>query len=827
MSTARWTFAVMLVAGCSTLAPKPPEVECVSNEDCVQSRGPGFVCDVDVCRDGSESPPLSYIGLDLQEVAGGQAQFRAEIAGCDRELDDLDDSTIEVLSVPRREVAQQLNLAVYDEDSTNEQGPLLITSAHTIAQGSRFARDELRRQVRYAPEPDDEPEAFVAVSWPRYHEDDELPTFLGDGGYLVWQTQPLPTEEGQQARALRYQHLSPPVTEDDALPCSTDLDCCGDLDDCDEDDVRNACIVSLGACRKPFDDVVTYTYVYENDCDRELGGRAVSVDTQLNELGPMPAGASVTIRHADPNIAELATCLNVSPPQTCDALGLFRLDPEPLEDREPECDDDAACGEGLRCDTVTSQCELPLGGRVAWTGTVAADATPGLEGQVDARVYTYCDGLDNDADPLTRVFDVTVTPPESLGAPSVTLRSSVVFSPLQAGGQGGEASFGGDLCVPTLGELEDVALSLSGAPRELLPGYTCCDVDCLPRTADDAALGAPEPRSQCVGATSGSTATFRAETPLMIDPEVLDAWNSGESSCIPIVAESDGTVGVLRRSGACGSLDMDGVPLTQCDLRLPAGEDGELEYKLRIETPVGSVSGSLDTTLNVLADAGTTLSELALPDRILLQGRVQVSDCDPEAQTDGDCGSPGAQVLAERLRMAGESVDNVPGPYVHQVSTFFDPSKPSGEQAGAYVLPLDPGVWVVTALPDSGTDGGPARLELLDLRDAAARESHDFFLEPGILVTVDVSSFDRRSQIIPLDTGSWALPTQFQLIHPDRAGQPDEVLDLGAPGECLSTDPSLGCRIRRLIGGSSLPPTQLGQVRFTTRDLDLQAVDCQ
>jgi hypothetical protein len=829
MTRRRLPLLLLLGLGCSTLAPKPAEVECFTNEDCVTSFGEGFVCDVDVCRDGSESPPLTYIGLDLQEVAGGQAQFRTEIEGCDRELADLDDSTIEVLSVPRREVAQQLALAVYDQAVVGDESPPLIASAHTITQGSRFARDELRRQVTYAPMDEDEEEEFIVVSWPRYHEDNDLPSYLGEGGYLVWETQPLPLDEGVQARALRYQMLSPPVVEvveGEERPCVTDLDCCEDPEDCDEDDVRNACITSLGACRDPFDVTYTYTYLYEDGCDRELGGRGVTVDTQLNELGPLPTGTSVTIRHADPTPEEAAACLEVSPTAPCEALGLLRLDPTPVADRAPECTSDGECAEGLRCDIETSQCELPLGGLTAWAGTTTESAT-GLLGQVDARVYTYCEEVINSSEQLPRVFDVTITPPESLGAPQVTLRANASFTPLQAGGQGGEAGFGGDLCVPSMGELEDVALSLSGAPRELVEGYTCCDVDCLPRTADDAAIGTPEPRTQCAGATSGSTASFRAETPLVLDADVLERLNDGRSACIPIEAAPDGTVGVLRRSGACGALDMDGSASPQCDLELPAGEDGQRDYALRIETPVGSVSGSRDMTLTVTADAGTTVVDVELPDRILVRGRVSVGGCNREQETDGDCGSPGAQVLAERLRMSGESIDNVPGPYFHQVSTFHDPTAEAGAQDGAYVLPLDAGVWVMTALPDSGTDGGPARLFIVDLREAEATTDRDFELDEGILVTVDVSSFDRRSQIIPLDTGSWRLPTSAQLFHPDRMGQADELLDLGAPGECLSTDETTGCRIRRLIGGSSLPPTQLGQVRFTTRDLDLQAVVCE
>ncbi len=790
-----------IAMGCSTLAPKPPEVECTTNEDCVRREGSGWVCEADVCRDGSGNPPLTYIGLDLREVAGGQPQFRAEFAGCDREVADLDGTSIKVLSLPRREVARRLRLAVY-ESGPGIQDPIPLPSTFTINQGSRFAREDLRRQVAFDLPEESDDEDVVEVGWPRYHIDNDLPSYLGEGGFLVWQTQPLAAEDAP-AQALRYQMLSPPITLGADDTCLSDLDCCPQGETCTEDDVRNACVLSSQECRIPFDEPVTYNYVYAEDCDRTIRGRVISVDRDLNEIGPVP-GASITVRHADPN--------GIQP------LGLPRLDATPVEDRDAECDVTADCADGLRCNTATAQCELPLAGLTAWTGTLPAD-----EGQVDARVFTYCEGLPS-TEPLARSFDVSVTPPEELGSASVTLQASVEFDPIQAG-QTGNASFGGDLCVPALGQLEDFTLALSGEPRTLLEDYTCCDIDCLPRTAEDAESGPPEPRTQCAGATSGSTASFRVETPLVFDDDQLDAWNATDSPCVPIQAEPDGTVGVFRRSGACGSIDMAGTALPQCDVRLAGGDDGgPREYALRIETPTGSVSGSLDVPLTVETGAGTTIVDVELPDRILVRGRVLVSACDREDEADGDCGSPGAQVLAERLRVGDETVDNTPGPYAHQVSTFHDPTELDGNRDGAYILPLDAGVWVVTALPDSGTDGGPARLSILDLREAGAEVDLDFALEAGILVTVDVSSFDRRSQIIPLDTGSWLLETDRQLFHPDA---PDTLLDLGAPGECLSTDGDTGCRIRRLIGGSSLPPTQIGQVRFTTRDTGLNSVDCR
>ncbi|MBV1859271.1 MAG: hypothetical protein KUG77_12725 [Nannocystaceae bacterium] len=793
-----WLVVLTTLAGCSTLAPEPPEVECISNEDCDQD--PGFVCDLGVCRDGGDKPPLALIGFDLREVAGGQAQFRAEVAGCDREVLS-EGTTIPVLSLPRRELAQTLSLGVVGADSTNSnESPL--PSTFTLSQGSRFAREAHRRQVTFDPLPEELLEdALVQVAWPRYLVDNALPPFLEQGGYLVWETQPLPVEDSPPA-ALRYQQLAPPVSYTGELrsPCRGDLDCCVNEDSCDPEDVRNACVLSpgeSGECRAPFNDQVEYTYVYADVCDRPIRGQVVTVDDQLSVLGRLP-GPSVALRHADPQRG---------PP-----LGLPRLDVTQVDMRESECTSTAACAAGLICNTETEQCELPLAGLLAWTGTVPMDPEPGLEGQFDARVYTYCDGLPT-SEPLQRSFDITVTPPES-GLPTVVLHADVDFGPLQAGGQKPIASFGGDLCVPAVGATQVITLALSGEPRTLLDGYTCCDIDCLPRTEDDVD-GPPEPRAQCAGASAGTTPTFRAESPLEFDAERLEAWNADDSPCISLRPDEEGTVGILRRSGACGTPDDTNTTTPQCDLSLPDNGGALRTYDLRIETPTGSVLGSLDTTLDVDASSGATVTEIMLPSRVMVHGRAVVEDC---VEADGDCGSPGAKILAERLRMDEESEAKNAGPYFHQVSTFFDPTKPPGQQAGAYVLLLDPGVWVVTALPDSGTDGGPAPISVLDLRATDSKE-HDFQLETGILVTVDVSSFDRRSEMIPLDTGSYA-----DLSNPDT----EAPLDLGAAGQCLSSEgAAVGCRIRRLVGGASLPPSQIGQVRFTARNLDTNAAaDC-
>jgi hypothetical protein len=239
------------------------------------------------------------------------------------------------------------------------------------------------------------------------------------------------------------------------------------------------------------------------------------------------------------------------------------------------------------------------------------------------------------------------------------------------------------------------------------------------------------------------------------------------------------------------------------------------QYSVRVISPTGSVLQSIDTTIDIPVDVSDPI-QIELPWRPIVRGRVTLpgSLCDESEEDDGDCGSEGAQILAERLRVADETTTNTPGPYFHQVATFRDPDLGHG----AYVLPLDPGVWIMTALPDAGTAGGPARYARVEILPEAEFEQN-FTLDEGILVTFDLATFDRRSLVIPLDIGSWALQG---LQHPDReleADPEDRLLDLMAPGECLG-DAMRGCSIRRLIAGTGLSPTQVGQVRFTARDLE-------
>jgi hypothetical protein len=346
------------------------------------------------------------------------------------------------------------------------------------------------------------------------------------------------------------------------------------------------------------------------------------------------------------------------------------------------------------------------------------------------------------------------------------------------------------------------------APDDAGPDVRCCDVGCLPATTAD--LDGPfDTRSVCSGRTSsGANPTVRFETSIAWTKTLETAWAA--ANCVEPVETADGSMGTLRRFGEC--------PAERDDCRVAdlAGPDAEgpRTYKVRIESPPGSVVGSDDLEIE-MPDPQDPQVVVDLPPRVLVRGFVTLPAdvCDPAQEEDRDCGSDGAVVLAERLAMPGETTTNTPGPYFHELPTGVHPI--TGKQ-GYYVAPLDPGVYVMTALP-AGTRGGPAPLIVVDLQESPKGLDRNFELETGKFVQLEIRSFDRRSQVVPIDTGSWqSLP---QLLHPAGEGEP---VDLNAVGECLAI-PSDGrpqaCRIRRLTPGSSLPPTQVGQVRFSARDI--------
>src|SRR5690606_2835307 len=140
---------------------------------------------------------------------------------------------------------------------------------------------------------------------------------------------------------------------------------------------------------------------------------------------------------------------------------------------------------------------------------------------------------------------------------------------------------------------------------------------------------------------------------------------------------------------------------------------------------------------------------------------------------------------------------------------------------GAFVLPLDPGgVYVVTAVPAAGAEGGPAGYTLVDLRADAPTplEPLRLVLEDGVVVTLRLEQFESRTTVTPMDRGSYLVPGRTLQLEPTAP-----PIDLNEIGVCWSSadGQAPGCQIRRLIApGSDLARSQVGVVRFTARRSD-------
>src|SRR5690606_4055825 len=238
-----------------------------------------------------------------------------------------------------------------------------------------------------------------------------------------------------------------------------------------------------------------------------------------------------------------------------------------------------------------------------------------------------------------------------------------------------------------------VELDLRGAPipaailGEGARNWSCCDTACL--TGDDAV-------SSPVSCTANSEYVLSASGEFTV-PEPAK-W---DDSCMELHgADDEGTVRVTYPAvGTCM-----GGP---CKILLspgPVGGDGQ-DYRLRIEPQVGSLFRS--TNLDLRVGAGALVEPIQLDYRVMLYGDVSVAGCS-KSNSDGiDC-SPPAEVVAERI-IRDEDPATLVGPYYYTTSI----SSPTGK----YVLPLNPGVYLLTALPKvnaSGGQTGPAPIQVID-----------------------------------------------------------------------------------------------------------------
>lgn len=800
--------SLVLASGCSTLAPLPTPKECEGDEDC-----PGEVCapDTRVCVPQGDLPPRADLGFDIQELVEGQVVFRTEIGGCDAALQ----GRQSLPPLRGRDLEQTFELTAFARAPADVTAPVvedLVAGAIELSQPSRFARAPLAPPRIDYPTLDTSGEMITvlptAVKWPRYDPADVMPPVLEDGGFVLWRT--LPTDNPPMLQMIVPPVAVPPSDPDnpDLTSCTSDLQCCdvaASGDECEASD-PNRCLGELGLCTAIGNPRFAFSYQYQDRCAREVDAEVAIIDGETLENAPSQAalaGIPITVRHADTPGA--------------DRLGVHAIDPIAPGERESQCDGDADCIAGEQfCDPSTDQCVLALAGRAADGGGLQLDET----GRFTAPLYTYCPPDPEPNESYIRSFTFSVAPNGPLSALSYT--TEVVFPPLSGGLKPTARISPKRLCIPDWGASVPLSLQLVGEAVPLLgsgdDAFVCCDIGCLPGSEEDAASLEPTKQTSCDGSTVAGPPKAFVSAELELDEDQRLAWEAVD--CLPPDRSPGGSdvVGGIRRVMDCSGLG----DATCVAPDLAAGKDGSpRDYELRLESPTGSLFTSRRITVPV--EASGAPQKLMLERRVLVRGRVRLDEvaCAEAAPVDGDCGSEGALVRAERLRMPGESASTVVGPYTHDVPTYYDPI---AERSGDYVLPLDPGVYLLTALPLSGSRGGPAAIEILDLRDGQDVE-RDLVLGSGVLVTLDLSGFDPRAQIVPLDRGSWR-----DLIHPGRADDPDpaaRTVDLNAIGECLQSSDEVpqGCRIRRLISGQTLTASQVGQVRFTAR-ADADAGKC-
>lgn len=758
-----WPALLLLGAvsmGCSSLAETPAAEECLNDADCVE----GFVCAVDQgrCLPGNEAAPRAHLGFDINERVGAAAAFRVEVEGCDCTIDE--EENIRELALRRSRVSQEFELyAVVPELPPDDA----IPARFTLSQALRFGQAPSPR-VAFIDPPENE------IRWPRYHPlDQNVPPPL-----VLWSVEP----EGDLA--LRYVGLLPPRT-DGNNKCTQDSDCCEPQGACNP--APNFCDTTVGECTAVGEPKWTYRFPYERACSRSLEGDVVSLDLDTYTTDLPLAEANVAVVYAD---------------GTSSRFGIPTLGELPAADRPAECTDDEDCdGPNQYCEPTTSQCFVALAGRAADRGS-----TTDTLGTFRTEVFTYCEDQLNM--PLDRRYEVTVKP--SGPRPTVEYLVEASFTPPTQPGSGFQVAK--DLCVPDWGAGHTLELVLTGRPRTLAGAdgeYTCCDVDCLPATAEDVDPGPPPAPTSCDGGrtSAGAIAPVTLESHFVL--EDLDLWNAAD--CVTPNPDPQGRLGSLVRNATCPTTP--GPPCLVDDIAVGTAATPR-RYEVHFESEPGSVLASGDFVLELGPDP--EVQSLMLSPRVLVTGVVDVDDAVCARRATGeDCAAREAVVVAERLRLPGEADGSVPGPYLHDISTFYDPV---AQRDGAFVLPLDPGgVYLVTALPPAGAEGGPAGYAVVDLRTEApaALEPLRLVLEDGVLVTLRLEQFDQRTAVTPIDRGSYLAPGKMLQIPGTEA-----PIDLNEIGTCWTprNEGPQGCKIRRLIPpGSDLARSQVGAVRFTAR----------
>ncbi|MBK9755194.1 MAG: hypothetical protein IPO88_17160 [Nannocystis sp.] len=775
-----------LAAACSTLAEVEQETKCVSDDEC-NAKVPGQVCGEGICYDAS-LPDRAAIGLDVLG-SGLESNFRVELRGTDAAALRIDRTPVRYsVSLDDRKlgnnkivsgVRDQLEISLSETyNSGDSDKTTSLAGSLTLTQASRLGREVVTKNLLRVDLID--PMTMQAIAdpkvvlpWARYDRDKagmDIPLLLA-------------------------------ISADDGLDEDTSVQVYRGL-------------IYRQLVRPQLPGVGTHAFTMESrrECHRKIYGTLLLTDKSVPT-----SPADISFRHArrDPEAGAICDpAPETGTPAVCSPQTVAALDSLPecitVNDCPPPygchssgdskrcgCDRDDECPLGQVCELTSKRCALDLGDLVATKGVVS---TVGAMNQYEAWIYTYCEGkLEADRE---MEFVVSVAPRnvEGMGPaplPELSYHTTIDFLWSNGMRPPEEAD---RICLPTWAPPQSLAFQLSSAPQQLYTDakgqpWVCCSPACL--DTSDTTGPATVPTSCPLGATVTARTVF---TP---DPV---AWSNTfcmelERNDLTLPAGSQRvTYGPLDRS-ACAQPD------TPCEISLSRG-DGELEYEIRVEPPVGSLVRSTILPPQIVAAGTASVTPAQLEYRVLVHGQVKLPGGEEDCTDILTC-LPNAEIMAERLRIADDDPATTLGPYFYTAQTI--PGSP-----GDFVLAVNPGVYLITALPQSGSQGGPARIAVHDLRlDSPAvdtkgpmptAELTPIELELGKLVTIELDNFDRSSVAVPLDMAGW----KGQI-----AGYPD--LDLNDPSTCYGGS-GRGCLIRRLRPGKSgLSPTQEQFVKYLTR----------
>lgn len=778
---------LLLLLACSTLAEVEQVTKCVSDKEC-DDKVPGQVCGGGICYDAS-LPDRTAIGLDVLGN-GVESNFRVELRGVDssvlridrtpiRYSVSLDDRTLENNDVIPG-VRDHLQISLSETyRSGDKDRTVALAGDLSLSQNSRLGREAVTNNLLRVDLVDPMTmqavvDPKVVVPWARYEREDDgndIPLLLA-------------------------------IDADDALDPDTNIQV-------------NRGIVYRQLVRPQLEGVDTHAFEMHTrrECHRKINGDVLLVD------GSTPQNpVDLSFRHArrdpeagaicdpEPETGTPAVCS----PQTIAALTslpecITANDcPRPYgcypsgDSKRCGCDSDDECPLGQVCELTSKRCALDLGDLVATKGITSAVTPEG--NRYDAWFYTYCES-DLEAD-REMDFVVSAAPRNIDGTgpaplPPLTYRTTIGFT--WDNGMP-KAITPSRVCLPTWAPPQSLAFALSSPPQQLYTDakgrpWVCCTSACL----DSVATTDPAtPPDICpLGAIITARTVFTREPLAWKDATCMDLERND-----PALPEGSQrvTYGPLDRS----SCTQAGTP---CEISLSHG-DSSLEYEIRIEPPVGSLVRSAILPPQLVDASTTSVAPVELEYRVLVRGQVRLPSGEEDCSDIVAC-LPNAEVMAERLHLPDEDPATTLGPYFFTAPTI--PGSP-----GDFVLAVNPGVYLLTALPQSGSQGGPARIAVYDLRLGSplvktqgpipTADLDPIELEPGKLVTIELDNFDRSSVAVPLDLSSW----KGQI-----PGYPD--LDLNAPDTCYGTT-GRGCQIRRMrTGKSGLSPTQEQFVKYLTR----------